>query len=195
VWAYRRAKAVALVSGVVYLLIYLLAIGDVVISLVPLVDEAPFVQVVDEWTRMFRARVTFIYEPIAAVYVTSRLAYFFSPVNVLLAGALVALVGLNFAFLAFALKRPEACGRISRKGVLASIPALFLGFACCAPTILVALGSAAASVTMGFIAVRAALYPVALLGLLAALWLNLRRMRSAAEAPEDRDHTVRAAGA
>jgi len=173
------------VSGIVYLLMYLLAVGDVVISRVPLVDEAPFVQVVDEWTRMFRARVTFIYEPIAAVYVTSRLAYFLSPVNVLLGGALAALVGLNFAFLAFALKRPEACGRFSRKGILASVPALFLGFACCAPTILVALGSAAASVTMGFIAVRAALYPVALVGLIAALWLNLRRMRSAAEAPMD----------
>lgn len=48
---------------------------------------------------------------------------------------------------------------------------------------------------MGCIAVRAALYPVALLGLLATLWLNFRRMRSAAEAPEDRNHTVRAAGA
>ena len=79
-WAYRRAKAVALVSGVVYLLIYLLAIGDVVIALVPLVaTKAPFVQVVDEWTRMFRARVTFIYEPIAAVYVTSRLAILLPP--------------------------------------------------------------------------------------------------------------------
>jgi len=173
------------VSGLAYLLIYLLAIGDIVLSRVPLLDEAPAVQVVDDWSRMFRARVTFIYEPVAAVYATRWLAYFFSPVNVLLAGALAALVGLNFAFLAFALKRPEACGRISRKGVLASVPALFLGFACCAPTILVALGSAAASMTMGFIAVRAALYPVALVGLIAALWLNLRRMNGAAEAPAD----------
>jgi hypothetical protein len=185
VWGYRPARAVALASGIAYLLVYLLTIGDVVISRAPLVDEAPLVQTVDEWTRMFRARVTFIYEPVAAVYVTSRLAYFLSPVNLLLAGPLSALVGLNFAFVAFAMKRPEACGRVSRKGVLASVPALFLGFACCAPTILVALGSAAASVTMGFIAVRAALYPVALVGLLAALWLNLRRMGSAADAPAD----------
>lgn len=53
-------------SGIAYLPIYLLAIGDVVISRAPLVDEAPLVQTVDDWTRMFRARVTFIYEPVAA---------------------------------------------------------------------------------------------------------------------------------
>lgn len=174
----RIARVTTIIAGLLYLLLYLYALGDVAYSGEELVERAPAVDVVDDWAqRMFQRRVPFTFEPVAVIYVTRHLAYFFAPINVLLGTVLAVLLGLNAGFLAFAFKLPKVCGVRSAKGIFASLPGLLLGFACCAPTILLALGAVATSLTLGFIAVRTALYPLSLLGMLASLYLNLRRMR------------------
>lgn len=179
VLATRAALATSIAVGLGYLGIYLFSIGDVVYSRDLWVLEAPSVDVVSGWaSRLFDRRAPFSYEPIAAVYLTERFVFFVSPMNLLLGVVLAILLSLNVAVLVFVLRAPKACSaRTSRSGLLAALPALFLGFACCAPTILLALGTVAASVTLGFLAVRSFLYPVALVGMLIGLLFNLRRIR------------------
>jgi hypothetical protein len=174
----RTARTTALAAGLLYLLVYAYTVGDVVLSGGGPADTFPSLEVVEDWpAQMLRARVPFVYEPVAALSLTPEVAFFLSPVNLLLGGVLAALLGLNLALSVYALKQPRACRRRPVGGLLAALPGLLLGFACCAPTLLLALGSAAASLTLGFIAVRSALYPLALAGMAVSLWLQLHRLR------------------
>lgn len=174
----RAALWTVVVASLVYLGIYLVTLGDLVIAKEPLFFDAPGVVAVERWTEVvFRTRVAFTFEPVAALYASEHVGWLFSPVNTLLGALLALLVGLNVGFLVFAFRQPRVCQLRSTKGIFAAAPGLLLGFACCGPTLLIALGSAAASVTLGFIALRTFLYPLAVVGTVLALWWNLRRMR------------------
>lgn len=171
VLSYRKARNVAVFVSAGYLLLYLYLLGDL-----SLTSGGTYFRTADDWSSLlFRQRISFNYESVAALGV-GGVTFLISPMNIFLGGVLAILIGLNIGFLAFALEKPKVCGATSKGGVLASVPSLFLGFACCAPTILIALGSAAASVTLGFIALRSVFYPIAFIGLLASLWFNLRKM-------------------
>jgi hypothetical protein len=174
----RASRLAAVASFIAYMVLYVVSTGDLSFSAGGIAD-APSFQVADGWTRLlFQTRVPFTFEPIAVAYLSPDVALFIAPMNLLLGAVLSALLAVNVAAVVFALKVPKACRRPSKAGIAAALPGLFLGFACCAPTILLALGSAAASVTLGFIAVRTLLYPVALVGLALSAWLNLRRIGS-----------------
>lgn len=173
----RAPRWAAVGTAAAYLVLYLYLIGDLAYSPALITDAAPSVRVAPDWpSLLFRERVSFGFEPIAAVYFTEELALLVSPVNVALGAVLAVLIGLNVAFLAFALAQPQACGRPSAAGAVSSLPTLLMGFTCCVPTVLIALGSAAASFTLGFIAVRTVFFPAAAAGLLFSIWLNTKRM-------------------
>jgi hypothetical protein len=172
----RAARVAAGATFLAYLLVYALTTGDLTFAAGGLADAPGFVIADEPMELLFQARVPFTYEPIAVAYLTPEIALFIAPMNLLLGGVLSVLLALNLAAVTFALRAPKACRRPSKSGLLAAVPGLLLGFVCCAPTILLALGSAAASVTLGFLAVRTYLYPVALVGLAVSAWLNVRRI-------------------
>ncbi|MGH2379459.1 MAG: hypothetical protein ACRDGT_13440 [Candidatus Limnocylindria bacterium] len=169
----RRNRHVAALVALSYLVLYLVAIQDVAVSASGKYGrfaETPSVQVVAEWPeRIFAERAPFLFEPVATAYPIPQLAIFLSPGNLLVGGTLAALLGLNVAAALWAGSRERACGRRRYAGVLGAFPGLLLGFSCCAPTLILALGpSFAAAFLPAFIPLRPYLFPFAV-GLMAAM--------------------------
>lgn len=132
-----RALAVVLATTVAYLGLFLVVIGDLFVQ-----PGAGYGVVVvdDPLTRAFRPGPgPFTHEAVALVSAGSVL-YLFSPLNLLLGLAVAGLVGLNLGVAYLALTQPAACGIEAGTGLVASVPALLSGGACCAPAVFLALG-------------------------------------------------------
>jgi hypothetical protein len=159
----RDARAVLVVTGLAYLLAYLWAIGH----LRPGVGAVELLVVADPLSRMVQTLGFLSFEPVARVdlWVVRLLV---APVNLLFGVALGGLVGLNLAVSYLAWRHPAACGIRSsnRTGILAGIPALLSGAACCGPVVLVAVGVQATGLVL---ATFEALVPIALLLLVGSL--------------------------
>lgn len=84
--------------------------------------------------------------------------------NLLLGGLLGGLVGINLSMGLYELFRGQSGNSIdSVRSFFAAIPTLLTGFACCAPTILIAIGgSLAAGLSVGLVAARPYFIPVSL---------------------------------
>lgn len=199
--AVRRYRRVAVAVALAYLAVYLLAIQDIAISLSGQYGRfasVPSIEVVPDWTeRLFQARAPFLYEPVAAIYPLSQLAFFVSPGNILVGSSLGVLLGLNIALAAYARSREAACGRRRYAGVLGALPSLLLGFSCCAPTLILLLGTSVAAALMpAFIPLREYLFPASLLLMTLMLAWSGRRSglaQSAAIRPSAAPRQVRPA--
>jgi hypothetical protein len=172
-------------TGVAFFLLYLYSIGNILI--VPGADLAlgtavPAFSVVFDWaTKIWKPVAPFLWEPIVALYPIRSVALFISVPNLLLALLLGTLVALN---LAIAIARARLMvtvkkGRGFARGFLVSLPAVLTGFTCCVPTIVLALGSLAAGLTVTAIALAPYFLPVAAFALLANLIWGLRQFSCA----------------
>lgn len=133
----RDSFAVLFIVSALYLVAFLFMLNDVVVQ-----TGAGFsVFVVDGIveTMLQPAPGPFLYRPVALLELWV-VVWEFSPLNTLLGGGLALLVGLNMAASYLAVVQPRSCGISASTGVLASIPALFAGSACCAPVIVLILG-------------------------------------------------------
>ncbi|WP_135665666.1 hypothetical protein [Halorhabdus rudnickae] len=164
------SRGVFLVAVVGYLVLYLFTVGD--LSFVGS-GTGPFaIRTVDDLSRAFASLGFFRYGSIAVISL-GPLTYLFSPLNLLVALVLSSLVGANAALTYLGLVQPRACGLESSVGIVAGIPALLSGAACCGPTILLVIGvQASATIITGF----QFLIPVAVAMLLGALLLVGRRV-------------------
>jgi hypothetical protein len=169
----RDAALVFAATTVGYLLAYLWAIGHLAPGL-----GGFEVLVVDGAVGQFftQARGPLAFRPVARVSL-GPLTYLFS-LNTVVGGGIAALVGLNLALSYLAYTSPRACGVGSRSaGVLASVPALLSGSACCGPVVLVVLGIQASGVLLTAFQF---LLPVAVLALVGSLVLVGRQVDGAA---------------
>ncbi|MFQ5521828.1 MAG: hypothetical protein ACE5FK_10550 [Candidatus Methylomirabilia bacterium] len=188
----RVARWAGLVAALAYALLYLYSVGNIVVA--PGVDlvagaTVPSASIARDWSaKMWKPIAPFVWEPVAVVYPFRSVGVFLSVPNLLLALSLGALVGLN-ATVALArarLGRTAGGRRKTLGGLLASAPGLLTGLTCCAPTVVLALGSLAAGFTVAVLAVRPYFIPVAAL----ALGLNLAwglRQFGCSVAPVGRD--------
>lgn len=166
----RDSGAVFLLTGVAYLVVYLVTVGD--LSIVPGGTEPFTIRVADDVSRAFASLGFFRFGAIAVVSV-GPLSYLFSPGNALVALLLASLVAANFALTYLGFVQPRACGLESSTGVLGGIPALLSGAACCGPTILLLFGvQAGATLITGF----QLLVPIAVLLLLGSLLIVGRQV-------------------
>lgn len=162
-------RALAVGVGLVYLVGYSLAVGDLAltgqggVSLV--IVDAPL-------DRALQPIGYFSFEPIASLE-AGPFAYLFSPIDAALAVVLAALVGVNLALTYLSVVEPRACGLESSLGVLAAVPALLSGAACCGPLVLLAVGVQATGVLVTGVQL---LLPLAVGLLLASLVLVGRRV-------------------
>ncbi|WP_276300537.1 hypothetical protein [Halorussus lipolyticus] len=110
--------------------------------------EFGFVVADDPLGRFFRpANSALSFEPVALVEFGVG-TYLFS-LNTFVGVAIALLVGLNLAVTYVAWRQPKACGiGSSSSGVLAGIPALLSGAACCGPIVLVIFGIQASSAVL-----------------------------------------------
>lgn len=141
----RRDTAAALLLGVsAYLVLYSYTTGALTATGRPGFE----LQVVaDPFTRALQQTGYLSFEPIARIQVAG-ISYLFSPLDFSLAVLLAVLVGVNLAVTYLGLVQPTACGLAPSSGVLAAVPALLSGAACCGPIIFVALGIQATGVLL-----------------------------------------------
>jgi hypothetical protein len=141
----RDARTVLAGVTLLYLGLYLYALGHLRFTGDGGVD---YVAVADPLSRMFRSTGTLSFEPVAAL-VVGPVELLIAPVNVAIGGGLALLVGVNLAVSYLAWRRPAACGiggGAKSSGLLAGLPALLSGTACCGPVVLIALGIQASGV-------------------------------------------------
>jgi len=142
------ARGVFLLSAAVYFVVYLVTVGD--ISVVGGGTGAFEVRIADDLSRAFASRGFFRFDAIAVIS-GGPFTYLLSPLNALVALVLSGLVGANLALTYLGVIQPRACGLESSTGVLAGVPALLSGAACCGPTILLVVGvQASATIITGF---------------------------------------------
>lgn len=168
-----RLRRVALAAGLLYALIYLAALGHLVISpgSTPFPGEGLFTIVSTD--NLWRERAPYNFEPIAVFHPVEGFALFLAVPNLLLAGTLGVLLGLNISLSMYAYATLKVCGvKGSFSGMAASLPAFLTGFACCAPTLLILIGAAFAA---GFLALLPVLMPLAITALVLGLAWNLFR--------------------
>jgi hypothetical protein len=164
------SRLVFLGAGGAYLVVYLVTVGD--LSFASGGTGGLAVRTVDDLSRAFASLGFFRFDAVAVVSI-GALTYLFSPLNLLISIVLSALVGANFALSYLGVIQPRACGLESSTGVLAGVPALLSGAACCGPTILLVVGvQASATVITGF----QFLVPVALAMLVGGLLLIGRQV-------------------
>ena len=144
----RDSQAVFLGAAAGYLLLYLVTIGD--LSLAGRGTGGLTVRAVDDLSRAFASVGFFRFEAVAVV-AAAGVTFLLSPLNLLVAVVLAGLVGANLALTYLGLRQPRACGLEASTGVLAGVPALLSGAACCGPTILLVVGvQASATLVSGF---------------------------------------------
>ena len=176
-----RLRRIALGVAAAYLVVYLLAIGNLVVS--PGTDLArtvriPSVQVVPDWgSKAFKQIAPFYYEPVVTIYPANHVTILVSPVNIAMGLALGILVGINVALALRISAVARACRTRAFGGLLGAVPGLLTGFACCVPTVALVLG---AQFAVALIALRSFFFPVAVVALLASLAWNARRARALA---------------
>lgn len=175
----RRRDARLVVAGVTvgYLLVYLWAIDH----LAPGLGGYGVTVVEDPLGKFLRPELgPLSFTPIAVVTV-GPITYLFS-FNTAIGLGLSLLVGLNLGLTYLAWTQPKACGvGQSSAGILASLPAVLSGTACCGPVVLIVLGIQASGVLL---TAFQWLLPAAILLLLGSLVLVGRQIQPGAVDPE-----------
>jgi hypothetical protein len=166
----RDARVVFGSVTLAYLLVYLWAIGH----LAPGLGGFSVTVVADPLAALGRPSLgPFTYTPVARVQ-AGPVTYLFS-LNSVIGLGLSVLVGVNLALTYLAWTQPEACGiGQSSTGVVASLPAVLSGSACCGPVVLIVLGIQASG---ALLTAFQFLLPVSALVLLGSLVLVGRQVR------------------
>ncbi|WP_290650324.1 hypothetical protein [Aquisalimonas sp.] len=129
-------RVAAIGTGLAYALFYLFSIDDVMIE--PRAEW--FVQAgAASVERILTMRSPFLFEAIALVE-AGWLVLLLSPMNLLIALGLGALVAVNVHGAIMLYKAPQACGISQASSASSAVPALLAGSACCAPSLLLVLG-------------------------------------------------------
>lgn len=166
----RDARVAFLIGTIGYLLVYLVTVGD--LAYAGSSSGEVTVRTVDDLSRAFASTGFFRFGAVAIVSVAG-FTYLLSPLNTVVALLLAVLVGANLSLTYLGLVQPRACGLEASTGVLAGVPALLSGAACCGPTILLVIGvQASATVIAGF----QVLVPLAIVMLVGSLLLIGRRV-------------------
>ena len=167
---HRGAIAVFAATSLLYLLVYLYALGHLQTGL----GGFGVTAVPGALGKLLQpAPGSFAFEPVALVEI-GPISYLFS-FNTVLGSGLSALVGLNLGLTYLAWTQPAACGIGSgSSGLFASLPAVLSGTACCGPVILIALGIQASSTLLTAFQF---LFPAAVLLLVGSLVLVGRKIR------------------
>jgi hypothetical protein len=185
----RAHRRVAVIVAAGMLILYLFAIGDIAVSVSGRLSTTPALQT--EVDNLFRTRAPYLFEPVLALRPDSHLTVYVSPLNILLGSVVAVLAAANVAVARDA-ARQAVCRRTGFGRLVGVLPVLGLGFACCTPALLIALGSsAAAALGPTVLAVRPVFYPFTVLLLTATLLWGARAAATASRKPGVGQHPER----
>ncbi|MEX2526244.1 MAG: hypothetical protein WEA09_01285 [Gemmatimonadota bacterium] len=161
----RLYRRFVLGSAVIYLGLFMVALQDISLG----GNGVRFLTT--DLGRMFHRTGTMTFEPIAQLTLPG-ITFLLSPLNLLMGAFIALLVGLNLGVTLLAFRNPGACRFNRSSGVLASLPALLAGSACCAPAVVLILGL---QLSAAMVTVFQLLIPVSVILLLTTLKLILDR--------------------
>ena len=162
------SQALAWGIALVYLAVFQIAVADLTIDGV---SRPTSMFVVPNWeSLLLRERAPFQFEAVA-ILESPYLVWLISPMNIALGMALGLLTGLQVALVRIARRCAVACGLSPATGVLAGLPGLLAGSACCAPILFVLLG---VQVTASLVTFMGLMIPAAFAFLLVGMALTLR---------------------
>lgn len=143
---HRRRDALLVTAGTagVYLVVYLYAVGH----LAPGIGGYDVTIISGALGKFLQPELgPFLFTPVARVSV-GPVTYLFS-FNTVIGLGLAGLVGVNLGMTYLAWRQPVACGvGSSTSGIVASVPAVLSGAACCGPVVLIALGIQASGIVV-----------------------------------------------
>jgi len=170
----KTSRVLGYSAGISYFIVYLISIGNIFLTSK---SEFSFFLVQDWPSRILQQKVAFLWEPIARLNL-GEVSFFISIPNLILGAALGTLVALNILIAVFSYRLPKICNLKHRyAGVLGFLPATLTGFACCAPTFLIALGPlATAGASTYVIALRPFLIPLSILLMTSSIIWMLRKI-------------------
>lgn len=170
----KSSKWSAYLAGLLYFIIYLVSIENIILTS----GKGFSFLVAQDWTtKLFQQKVAFLWEPIGTLSL-GPFSFFISIPNLLIAVLLGLLVALNILIAVFSYRLPKVCNvKHKYAGVLGFLPATLTGFACCAPTFLLALGPlASVGLTAYFITLRPFLIPLSVLLMIGSLIWMLKKI-------------------
>lgn len=185
----RRAMApsartlAGVVAGFAVLVAYLRASQQLAV-LAHADRSAGWVQVlwVEDWpSTLLRVRGPWLWEPTGSITLAGRWVLLLAPMNGLLAAALAVLVAWNVALALWAYAHRGASAtsaplRGGLGGLVAAVPALLTSAACCAPALLVGLGSSLATAGATLVSLLPYGLPLSLATLALNGWWTARRL-------------------
>lgn len=155
--------------ALIYLVLFQIALGD--LTLDARAARAPEAFLVPGWAEMiWRTRGPFHFEPIGMMQ-APFVVWLISPLNVAIGAVLGALTGAQIALVRIARRCAVQCGLSPLTGLLAGLPGLLAGTACCAPLLFLLLG---VQVTAGLLTLMGLMVPIAFVLLLAGMLFTLR---------------------
>ena len=161
----RHYRRLAAGVAVVYLILYMVALQDISLG------GTGFQFLTTDWSRALDRTGALTFEPIAQLTLPA-VTILVSPINISIGALLSLLVGVNLTVTYIAFRQPRVCSFNRATGILASVPALLAGSACCAPAVILILGLQLSSLLVSAFQV---LIPVSAFLLLLTLALILRR--------------------
>jgi hypothetical protein len=138
----KRFFLTALISFVVYVLIYLGAVGHLVFTFRMSEAESFFaIKILPNWQDLlFRQRSPFLFEAVGLVYLGPNIKLFLSLPNLVLAAILGSLVGINIALSYHTFQKMGLSGGRGVLSLLGTVPPIVSGAVCCVPTIVLLIG-------------------------------------------------------
>jgi len=162
------SQFIAWMVALAYLLVFQIAAGDMTLGGASRLSS---IQLVENWqSLLLRMRAPFQFEAVAFVE-TPFLAWLISPVNISIGIMLGLLTGFQIALTRMARQCAAACGISPATGLLAGLPGLLAGSACCAPILFILLG---VQITASLITLMGLMIPAAFFLLAGGLALTLR---------------------
>lgn len=140
-----HAGRISIAAAVTYWLIFLMTTGDLSWQ-----GDRWFWRIAETWpARIFEMRAPLLFEGVAMLSL-GHPTLIISPMNLLIGGILAILVGLNVHGAIRMRQATIACRSRLGGGLMASLPALLAGGACCAPALLLLLGIPALGAFVSF---------------------------------------------
>jgi hypothetical protein len=172
----KRFFLTALIVFVLYLLIYLAAVGHLIFTSRMEQAESFFViKILPNWRDLlFRQRSPFLFEAIGVIYFGSNIKLFISLPNLILATILGSLVGANIALSHYTFRKMGLSGSRGIVSLLGTIPPIISGTVCCVPTIVLLIGL---QLTATLATAWSFFVPVSIALLLFSLFWSLRRIK------------------
>lgn len=168
---HRRPLTAGAAVGLFYLLIYLISIEHLFWSRQP----ATMMIVSEPFQRTLVMRAPFLWEPVMMMTLFG-ITLFVSPLNLILGGVLGLLVGANIMVAVYSYQYRHICRIDSGVGLAGILPGVLSGFACCAPTFIIALAPALSSFTVFFLQVQPFLIPFSLFVMVLGLFWSVSRL-------------------